>query len=67
MCLLSTDGPCLDLSWCACFDKAILNLIFHIARLRLADGSLPVLLPELVLLHGTHLGIDPLMHSVGFK
>lgn len=61
MCLLSTDGPCLDLSRCTCFDKDIRQYLFfflHIARLHLADGSLPVLLPELVLLHAAHLGHD---------
>lgn len=56
--LSSTDEICLDLSWCACFDKVISDIIFHVARIRLADGSLPVLLPELVLLHASHLGYD---------
>lgn len=38
---------------------SILSIIFPRARLCLADGSLPVLLPELVLQHSAHLCTDP--------
>lgn len=38
----------------------ISDIILHKARPRLTDGSLPVPLPELVWLHGAHLGHDRL-------